>query len=254
MAAPKPDAICLAALDLARGAAVEVAGSSDAVGDAIGALAEGERLLTHLFDCRLPGYRGWRWAVTLTRVPRGRTPTVNDVVLIAGDDALVSPEWVPWSQRVEPGDLAPGAILPTADDDPRLVAGFEDVDGAASLLDEPPEAVADLVVDLGLARPRVLSVAGQDEAAQRWYTSDAGPGADIATAAPKPCRTCGFLVPLSGPLAGVFGVCANAMAPDDGQVVALEHGCGAHSQIAAPAQRADVRPVLVYDTESDLLF
>jgi hypothetical protein len=254
MATPKPDAICLAAVDLARGAAVEVAGSADAVGDAIGALAEGERLLTHLFDCRLTGYRGWQWAVTLTRVPRGRTPTVNDVVLIAGDDALVSPEWVPWSQRVEPGDLAPGAILPTAEDDPRLIPGFENVDDAARVLDEPVDAVADLVVDLGLTRARLLSVAGQDEAAQRWHSSDAGPDADIATAAPQPCRTCGFIVALSGPLAGAFGVCANAMAPDDGQVVALEHGCGAHSQIAAPAQRANQRPVLVYDTESDLLF
>ena len=254
MATPKRDAICLAAVDLARDAAVEVAGSADAVGDAVGALAEGERLLTHLFDCRLPGYRGWQWAVTLTRVPRGRTPTINDVVLIAGDDALVSPEWVPWSERVEPGDLAPGAILPTADDDPRLVPGFESVDDAGRTLDEPTDTVADLVVDLGLTRARVLSVAGQDEAAMRWYTSQAGPEAAAATAAPKPCRTCGFLVPLAGPLAGVFGVCANAMAPDDGQVVALEHGCGAHSQIAAPAQRANERPVLVYDTESDLPF
>jgi hypothetical protein len=59
---------------------------------------------------------------------------------------------------------------------------------------------------------------------------------------------------MSGPLAASFGVCANGMAPDDGRVVAFDHGCGAHSQIAAPQARAAARPVLVYDTEPDLLF
>jgi len=37
-------------------------------------------------------------------------------------------------------------------------------------------------------------------------------------------------VPLQGPLGQVFGVCANAWSPDDGKVVSLDHGCGAHSE------------------------
>lgn len=254
MAAPKPDTVCLAAVETARTAAVQEAGSPDAVGDAAGHIAEGERLLTHLFESRLPGYRGWQWAVTLTRVPRSRTATVNDVVLVAAEGALVPPEWVPWSERVEPGDLAPGAILPTADDDPRLVAGYETIESGAACLDEPTEAVADLVTDLFLTRARLLSVAGQDEAAQRWISGEAGPEALIAVVAPKPCRTCGFFVPLAGRLGSSFGVCANAVAPDDGQVVALEHGCGAHSQISTPGGRKHEPPALVYDSESDLPF
>ena len=254
MRAVKPDAVCLAAVDVARDAAVAEAGAAEHVGEAVGAIAEGERLLTHLFECRLPGYRGWRWAVTLTRVPRARTVTVNDVVLVAGDEALVSPPWVPWSDRLEPGDLAPGVIQPTQDDDPRLMPGYESVPAASTALDEPRDAIADLVDDLLLTRARVLSVAGQDEAAHRWQTSDAGPEAPIAVAAPKPCRTCGFLVALAGPLGAVFGVCANALAPDDGRVVALEHGCGAHSEISVPVSRAVDRPVLVYESEADLPF
>jgi hypothetical protein len=245
----KADAVCLAALDTARAAAVEEAGMADHVGDAAGHEAEADRTLTHLFDCLAPGYRGWRWAVTVTRVPRARSVTVSEVVLLPGPDALLAPEWVPWNQRVEPGDLAPGAILPTDADDPRLDPGFSSVSAAASVLDEAPEAVADLVRDLGLGRGRVLSVAGQDEAAARWHDSDAGQEAAIAAAAPKPCRTCGFLVPVGGPLGGLFGVCANGMAPDDGRVVALDHGCGAHSEIAVPGRSREWSvPDLVYDS------
>lgn len=254
MAAVKPDSVCLAAVDRARAAAVEEAGAPDRVGEHVGHVADGERLLTHLFEARVAGYRGWRWAVTLTRVPRARTVTLNDVVMVAGDEALVSPAWVPWSERVEPGDLAPGALLPTAQDDPRLIQGYESVPGAAQALGEPTEAIADLIADLWLTRRRALSVAGVDEAAVRWQASDAGPEAPIAVAASKPCRTCGFVVPLAGPLGSTFGVCSNGLVPDDGRVVALEHGCGGHSETSVPLDRSVERPVLVYESEADLPF
>jgi hypothetical protein len=254
MAVTKPDAVCLAAEDRARAAAVEVAGSQAQVGDHIGYEADGERLLTHLFDAVVPGYRGWRWAVTVTRVPRARTVTVNDVVMIAGPQALVAPEWVPWSERLEPGDLAPGLLRPTSDDDPRLVPGYASIAKAASALEETTDALADLVGDLLLTRPRVLSVAGVDEAADRWQASDAGPDAPISVAAPKPCRTCGFLVPLTGLLGTSFGVCANGLVPDDGRVVAVEHGCGGHSEVSVPVDRTAEPPALVYSSEVDLSF
>lgn len=254
MATTKPDGVCLAAEDRARSAAVEVAGSAEQVGDHLGYEADGERLLTHLFDARVPGYRGWRWAVTVTRVPRARTVTINDVVMVAGPQALVAPEWVPWSERLEPGDLTPGLLRPTSEDDPRLVPGYASLAKAASELDETQDFVADLVGDLLLTRPRVLSVAGADEAADRWQASDAGPDTPIAVAAPKRCRTCGFLVPLTGLLGSSFGVCANGLVPDDGRVVAREHGCGGHSEVSVPVDRAVEPPVLVYSSEVDLLF
>jgi hypothetical protein len=254
VATTKPDGVCLAADDHARAAAVEAAGSADRVGDHLGYEADGERLLTHLFDAVVPGYRGWRWAVTVTRVPRARTVTVNDVVMVAGPDALVAPEWVPWSERLEPGDLAPGLLRPTADDDPRLVPGYASLATAASALDETKEFVADLVGDLLLTRPRLLSVAGTDEAADRWQASDGGPDVPIAVAAPQRCRTCGFLVPLTGRLGSSFGVCANALVPDDGRVVAMEHGCGGHSEVSVPVDRTVEPPVLVYSSEVDLPF
>jgi hypothetical protein len=243
----KVDAVCLAAVDEARAAAVEEAGSPGAVGEPEGHQVEADRTLTHLFTCLTPGYRGWRWAVTVTRVPRARSVTVSEVVLLPGPDALLAPEWVPWTSRVEPGDLAPGVILPTAADDPRLEPGYASVRAAASVLDEARDDLADALGDLALLRARVLSVAGQDEAAERWYASDAGPAGERAAVAPLPCRTCGFLVPLNGPLSALFGVCANALAPDDGGVVSCDHGCGAHSEVPAPAA-VRVDSVLVYES------
>jgi hypothetical protein len=84
----------------------------------------------------------------------------------------------------------------------------------------------------------VLSASGRDEAALRWYAGEQGPRSELASAAPATCLTCGFMVRLSGPLGRVFGVCANEFAPDDGKVVSVDHGCGAHSDGAAVAEAA----------------
>jgi hypothetical protein len=46
------------------------------------------------------GYPGWLWTVTITPAEDG-TPTITEVHLLPGDDALLSPEWVPWSERLD---------------------------------------------------------------------------------------------------------------------------------------------------------
>ena len=73
---------------------------------------------------------------------------------------------------------------------------------------------------------------GEDvyQAAKRWYDGDRGPQAPLAQAAPKPCHSCGFFLPIAGSLRATFGVCANAISPDDARVVSVDHGCGAHSE------------------------
>jgi hypothetical protein len=74
-------------------------------------------------------------------------------------------------------------------------------------------------------------VYGRDEAAERWIEGGNGPDSPIAQAAPARCASCGFLVRMSGPLSTLFGVCANASSPSDGQAVSYDHGCGAHSDV-----------------------
>ena len=51
--------------------------------------------------------------------PRQKTVTVDEVVLLPGDDAVLAPEWVPYRERIRPGDLGPGDLLPTEEDDDR---------------------------------------------------------------------------------------------------------------------------------------
>ncbi|HEU4946667.1 MAG TPA: DUF3027 domain-containing protein [Kribbella sp.] len=216
----KPDAICVAAVEPAREAAV-VEGGANQVGDYLGHLVEGERLVTHYFAVTHPGYRGWRWAVTLTRASRAKVVTIDEVVMLPGADAIVAPEWVPWSERVQPGDLRPGDLFPTLSDDPRLEPGFTQT-GA-------PDEVLAVVEELGLGRERVLSRFGREEAAERWYAGDFGPSAAIAQAVPYKCSSCGYWIRLADSLGQAFGVCANEMAPGDGQIVAFDYGCGAHS-------------------------
>jgi hypothetical protein len=220
----KPDTVGVRAVDLAREALLELADAAD-VGDHLGYASEDERVTTHYFACTRDGYRGWRWSVTVARAARQKHVTVDEVVLLPGDDALVAPPWVPWRERIQPGDLGPGDLLPTEEDDPRLVPGYLADD---EVIDA--DTVRDVADEVGLGRPRVLSLEGRDLAAQRWYDGSHGPQGAIAQSAPASCGSCGFLVRLAGPLSQVFGVCANAYANDDGRVVSLDHGCGAHSE------------------------
>lgn len=212
------------ARDLARQAVLDAADVADHVGDYIDVeYSDENRIATYLFESKVPGYRGWRWCVTIAKVDGDSAPTICDVVSIPGPESLLAPEWIPFRDRVTPADITPGAILPSVHDDTRLVPG-----SAALPTDEELEPIESW--DLGIARPRVLSIEGRDQAAQRWYSGDRGPNAPLAVSAPKPCQSCGFFIPITGALRGAFGVCANAVAPDDGRVVSVDHGCGAHSE------------------------
>ena len=210
------------------------------MGEHLGVQVEGERVATHLFACTRRGYRGWRWSVTVARASRQKQVTVDEVVLIPSEDAIVAPEWVPYKERIQPGDLSPGDLLPVEEDDERLVPTYSF--GEDDLTDDDRAQIRAVARELGLGRVRTLSPEGRDQAAQRWYDGDAGPDAPLAQAAPEPCRTCGFLLRVSGSLSETFGVCANGNANDDGRVVSFDHGCGAHSEVTlaeeAPAPGA----------------
>jgi hypothetical protein len=229
-------------------------------------VAEGDRVVTHFFECIDPGYRGWRWAVTVTRASRAKNVTLDETVLLPGEDALLAPEWVPWSERLRPGDLGPGDLLPTDAEDLRLEPGYsgedapppnsvvsaemaelveaEDADVTDRIAVPERGSIAAVAEELGMRRARVLSRYGLHTAADRWDESF-GAKTPMAQAAPASCVSCGFLVAVGGSLGQAFGVCANEFSPADGRLVSLSYGCGAHSEAAVmPKPPRPAPPVL----------
>lgn len=222
-------------IDLARAAAVAQAGTADHVGDFGTAVAEDDIAVTASFVARQPGYGGWHWSVTLA-VLEG-SATVSEVVLLPGEGALLAPAWVPWDQRIRPGDVGVGDLLPPIDDDPRLVPAYLQSD------DPAVEAVAH---ELGIGRVHVLSREGRVDFAERLHDGTFGPTGEIALAAPAACFSCAFYLPLAGSLGQLVGACGNEYSPADGRVVDAEFGCGAHSEtvIEMPARSAATLAVI----------
>ncbi|GGQ94255.1 DUF3027 domain-containing protein [Streptomyces flaveolus] len=271
-----PDRLCAEAVDLARAAAEEAA-APGVVGEHEGLVSEGDRVVTHYFAAKELGYRGWRWAVTVARASRAKIVTVDEAVLLPGPDALLAPEWVPWSERLRPGDMGPGDLLPTDAEDLRLEPGWtggdepppnsvvshemadlveaEDAEvtaGSPAALSTTPArgTIAAVAEELGLRRARVLSRYGLHVAADRWEDAF-GPKTAMAQAAPATCASCGFLARIGGSLGQAFGVCANEFSPADGRVVSLAYGCGGHSEAAVMPKTPQPAPPVIDETRID---
>ena len=182
---------------------------------------------THTFECNSDAYPGWYWAVSVIAIADQDYATVSEINLLPGPEALVPPVWKPWADRVEPGDLGVGDLLPPPANDPRLTAGFTGLDELASDL-EPLHPVQ---WELGLGREKILSEFGIEQATSRWLDGQTGPRAAMAKAAPADCSSCGYLLPIGGSLGQAFGVCGNELGAADGRVVAMSFGCGAHSAV-----------------------
>lgn len=225
------------ALEIARREAVVEAGDPDAVGDLIDAYSEGENAVTARFSASVEGYRGWQWSVTVAMVDPER-PTVSEVMLLPGSEALLAPAWVPWKERVRGGDLGVGDLLPPAPDDARIVPAYVQSDDPA---------VEELSWEIGLGRVRVLSREGRLDAATRWHTGDFGPEDEMARHAPGTCATCAFYLPLAGSLGAGFGACSNEYSPADGHVVDSAYGCGAHSEVSVDRFSASAAADTVID-------
>ena len=269
------DPTCAEAVDVARAALDVVA--PEGVGAYLGTEPDAERVVLHSFESKLPGYRGWRWAVTVMRASRSKKVTVGETVLLPGSDALLPPAWVPWTERLRPGDLGVGDLLPTDEEDDRLEPGWNATDETSGVdngleemqladagfagdglddagFSEPADvdidnvaadrlAALEVAVELDLLRTRVLSPIGLDDAIDRWVTGDHGPDAPMAVSAPATCATCGFRIALRGRLGQAFGICANEISPSDGHIVTMDHGCGAHSEaVVVPTMAERTEP------------
>ena len=242
------------ALEIARAALLESI-PADHIGAALDSVVEPSEdsaavITSYTFECTSPGYPGWYWEVSVVEISGQAQPTVSEVNLLPGAVALVPAAWKPWAQRVEPGDLGVGDLLPPPENDDRLTAGFTGLGDLEDVADELA-ALHPVQWELGLGREKVLSTIGQERAVTRWFEKLNGPKSAMAKSAPAQCGSCGFLVAIGGSMGQVFGVCGNEFGAADGQVVATTFGCGAHSSVRL--EQATPIPVvdLVIDDKAD---
>ena len=69
------------------------------IGEPAGSIDEGDGVVTLYFDTTMPGYKGWRWTVSIAHIDGGDA-TVLETELTPGETALLSPAWVPWADRL----------------------------------------------------------------------------------------------------------------------------------------------------------
>lgn len=117
------DEVLLAAVDVARTALLDIT-PADTIGAPIGHIVEGEHVLSLLFECTMAGYPGWRWTVSMSRIDENSEPFVLETELMPGEQALLAPEWVPWSDRLADYRGAQDAAAALALADP--TAGTDD--------------------------------------------------------------------------------------------------------------------------------
>jgi hypothetical protein len=144
------DEVLVGSRPLACAALLEIT-PEHTVGPDAGVEVEGEHVLSLRFVSRLDGYVGWFWTVTVARVDE-EEPTVLEISLLPGDDALVAPEWTPWSERLadyrasqEEAEAANADA--DAGDEGEGLDGSADLEDAADLEDTDDLDESDLVED-----------------------------------------------------------------------------------------------------------
>jgi hypothetical protein len=108
---------------LAREALCEITAEAT-IGELVDQRDEGEGVTTLSFAAEMPGYPGWHWTVSVAELP-DEAPSVLEVELLPGDGALLAPDWVPWSERLDDYRAAQAAAAEAA-------AGAEGDDGDAN--------------------------------------------------------------------------------------------------------------------------
>ena len=129
------ETVLAGAVDVAREALLEIT-KDEHIGEHAGLVQDDERVLTHAFECLMPGYKGWFWTVTLARAPRSRTVTIDEVSIRPGEEALLAPKWIPWNDRLEPSDIGPSDRVPYKAADPNL----QEHEGVAAESPAEPES------------------------------------------------------------------------------------------------------------------
>ena len=85
------------ALEQAARSALETITPADTIGSVLSS-EESDGIANVRFRSNLPGYIGWDWVASLA--VDGKSTTILETELLAGDEAIQAPEWVPWADRL----------------------------------------------------------------------------------------------------------------------------------------------------------
>lgn len=132
--------------DRARQAAIEFA-NAQAVGEFVAVIDEGENVSTFLFASKLKGYVGWNFSVSL--FSDGDETTISEVNLMPGEDSLLAPNWVPWSERLADYKALQAELEAQAAAEAAEVAEEKDdeqVDEVSGVTEEPSEEIESVPV------------------------------------------------------------------------------------------------------------
>jgi hypothetical protein len=99
-------------LIVARQALLEITAEST-VGDLLSESVADDGVVTMLFAATMAGYPGWHWTVSVAELP-DEEPTVLEAELLPGEGALLAPDWVPWSERLQDYRTAQAAAAAAA--------------------------------------------------------------------------------------------------------------------------------------------
>jgi hypothetical protein len=140
--------------------------SPTSVGAFVSETDEGDSVVSYRFATTLEGYPGWNWTIAIAHLP-GEEPSVIESELLPANGALLAPDWVPWSDRMEDYRAAQIALGEAAsdsdeddeddDDDDEDALGSDnlhggdldgvDIDEIAEALDESGEDSDEDVMD-----------------------------------------------------------------------------------------------------------
>jgi hypothetical protein len=89
--------------------------SPTSVGAFVSETDEGDSVVSYRFATTLEGYPGWNWTIAIAHLP-GEEPSVIESELLPANGALLAPDWVPWSDRMEDYRAAQIALGEAASD------------------------------------------------------------------------------------------------------------------------------------------
>lgn len=137
---------------LAKQAAIQ-ASSPNAVGDLVDRIEEAEPgVVTYKFESKLKGYVGWRWAVSLFF--ENQQVSISEVNLVAGEDSILAPKWVPWSERLADYKALQAALEQQArDEEAEAQAAAEAIESDEPQLEEDEDDGFDEVEEIEESEP-----------------------------------------------------------------------------------------------------